>query len=83
MLSKGPRTRGLSQITREFQRFETGEKVNIIIDPSIHHGMPHSRFHGKTGTVVGTQGRSFVVEVYMGDKLKTVVSRPEHLRKSL
>jgi large subunit ribosomal protein L21e len=81
VLSKSPRKRGLSPITYEFQDFEVGEKVNIVLDPSIHRGMPHPRFHGKTGTVVGNQGKSFVVKVRDGNKLKTVVSRPEHLRR--
>ena len=81
ILSKSPRSRGLSPITREFQEFEVGEKVNIILDPSIHHGMPSVRFHGKTGTVMGTQGRAFVLAVKDGDKTKTVLSTPEHLRK--
>ena len=81
ILSKSPRSRGLSPITREFQEFEVGEKVNIILDPSIHHGMPAVRFHGKTGTVMGTQGRAFVLAVKDGDKTKTVLSTPEHLRK--
>jgi len=82
VLSKSPRKRGLSPITHEFQNFEVGESVNIVLDPSIHHGMPHSRFHGKTGVVAGNQGRSFVVKVRDGNKMKTVISRPEHLRKS-
>ncbi|HUV25289.1 MAG TPA: 50S ribosomal protein L21e [Methanomassiliicoccales archaeon] len=82
VLSKSPRKRGLSPITYEFQDFEVGERVNIVLDPSIHRGMPHPRFHGKTGTVVGNQGKAFVVKVRDGNKLKTVVSRPEHLRKS-
>lgn len=82
VLSKSPRKRGLSPITYEFQDFEVGEKVNIVLDPSIHRGMPHPRFHGKTGTVVGNQGKAFVVKVRDGNKLKTVVSRPEHLRRS-
>jgi large subunit ribosomal protein L21e len=82
VLSKSPRKRGLSPITYEFQEFEVGERVNIVLDPSIHRGMPHPRFHGKTGTVVGNQGKAFVVKVRDGNKLKTVVSRPEHLRKS-
>ena len=37
--------------------------------------------HGKTGTVVGPQGHSFVLHVKDGDKVKTVICRPEHLRK--
>jgi len=81
-LSKSPRRRGLSPITSEFQNFEVGEKVNIVLDSSIHRGMPHPRFHGKTGTVVGNQGKAFVIKVRDGNKMKVVVSRPEHLRKS-
>lgn len=82
ILRKDPRERGLSPITREFQQFEVGEKVNIVLDPSVHRGMPHPRFHGRTGTVVGSQGRSFLIAVRDGNKIKTVISRPEHLRKS-
>jgi large subunit ribosomal protein L21e len=82
ILRRTPRSRGLSPITHEFQMFESGEKANIFIDPSVHKGAPHLRFHGKTGTVVGQQGRSFVLEVKDGNKIKIVVSRPEHLRKS-
>jgi len=82
ILRKDPRKRGLSPITHEFQQFEVGERVNIVLDPSVHRGMPHPRFHGRTGIVVGTQGRSFLIEVRDGGKIKTVISRPEHLRKS-
>ncbi|MEM0448883.1 MAG: 50S ribosomal protein L21e [Methanomassiliicoccales archaeon] len=82
LLRKSPRSRGLSPITHEFQEFEVGEKVHIYLDPSIHHGMPALRFHGKTGTVIGMQGRAFVLAVKDGDKVKTVLSTPEHLRKS-
>ncbi|AGI48404.1 LSU ribosomal protein L21E [Thermoplasmatales archaeon BRNA1] len=79
LLQKKPRARGLSPITKGFQTFETGQKVNIVIDPSIHKGMPHSRFHGLTGVVVGQRGTAYEVSVKVGDKTKMVVSRPEHL----
>ncbi len=82
ILRKSPRQRGLSPITREFQEFQEGDKVNIIIDSSVHKGAPDIRFQGKTGTVVGSRGRAFVLEVRDGDKYKTVVARPEHLRKA-
>lgn len=81
ILRKTPRNRGLSPITHEFQEFASGEKANIFIDSNIHKGAPHLRFHGKTGTVVGPQGRSFVLQVKDGDKVKIVICRPEHLRK--
>jgi large subunit ribosomal protein L21e len=80
--SKKARERGLSPITRSFVEYSEGEKANIVIDPSIQKGQPHSRFHGQTGTVIGTQGGSYLLEVRMGKATKTVVVRPEHLRKS-
>jgi large subunit ribosomal protein L21e len=82
ILSKTPRTKGMTPITHEFREFEVGEKVSVVIDPAVHFGMPHSRFQGKTGVVSGKQGRAFVVQVKDGDKPKTVVARAEHLQKS-
>jgi large subunit ribosomal protein L21e len=80
--SKKARERGLSPITRSFVEYAEGEKANIVVDPSIQKGQPHSRFHGQTGTVIGTQGGSYLLEVRMGKATKTVVVSPEHLRKS-
>ncbi|UCD91942.1 MAG: 50S ribosomal protein L21e [Methanobacteriota archaeon] len=79
---KRARERGLSPITRSFVEFEEGEKANIVIDPSIQKGQPHSRFHGQTGTVVGNQGNAYLLEVKMGRKMKRVIVSPEHLRKA-
>ncbi|TET91841.1 MAG: 50S ribosomal protein L21e [Methanomassiliicoccales archaeon] len=76
------RERGLSPITRSFVEYEEGEKANIVIDPSIQKGQPHSRFHGQTGTVIGNQGRAYLLEVKMGRKIKRVIVNPEHLRKA-
>jgi large subunit ribosomal protein L21e len=53
--------------------------VHVIIDPSVHKGMPHPRFQGKTGEVVGTRGRAFVLKVNDGNASKTVITLPEHL----
>lgn len=81
ILRKKPRHRGFTTITRSLQQFNEGEKVNIVIDPSIHQGMPHIRFQGHTGTVVGKQGNSYRVQLTSGKKLKTLVVRPEHIRR--
>jgi len=83
ILRKTPRLKGMTPITHEFRTYEKGEKVSVVIDPGVHYGMPHTRFQGKTGVVTGQQGRAFVVELYDGNKLKTVISRPEHLKKAL
>lgn len=82
-LQKKSRARGLSPITKGLQVFESGEKVNIVIDPSVHKGMPFSRFHGLTGTVVGSRGAAYEVNVKSGNKMKMVVARPEHLVRNV
>jgi large subunit ribosomal protein L21e len=78
-LSRTVRARGKSSVVRAIQEFETGAMVHVIIDPSIHKGMPHPRFHGKTGEVVGTRGRAFVLRVTDGNATKTLITLPEHL----
>ena len=77
---KDLRARGVLPVTRVIQTFEVGQKVHIICEPSIQKGMPHRRFHGKTGSVVGQRGRAWLVEIRDGNKSKTVISRPQHLR---
>ncbi len=81
-LSRRPRERGLSPITRTLQVFDVGEHVNIVIDPSKHKGQPHPRFHGLTGTVIGTQGKTYMLNVKVGNMEKKLLVRPEHLRKN-
>jgi large subunit ribosomal protein L21e len=78
-LSRTVRTRGKSSVVKAIQEFDAGAKVHVIIDPSIHKGMPHPRFHGKTGEVIGKRGRAFVLKVTDGDATKTLITLPEHL----
>jgi large subunit ribosomal protein L21e len=78
-LSKSVRSRGVSPVIKAIADYETGAKVHVIIDPSIHRGMPHPKFQGKTGTVVGKRGRAFVLEVRDGDADKCIIVFPEHL----
>jgi len=82
VFQKRARDRGLSPITRIFQQFEVGEKASVNIDPSIHKGQPHVRFHGRTGTVTGSRGKAYLLKVRMGGKEKEIIVRPEHLRKA-
>ena len=67
---------GLSKILREYA---LGDRVLVRINPSIHKGMPHRRFHGKIGVVGERRGRAYVVNVSQGDAVKEIIVRPEHL----
>jgi large subunit ribosomal protein L21e len=74
------RRRGVLPVTSLIQRFEPGQKVHVVCEPSIQKGMPHRRFHGKTGTVVGQRGRAWLLAIRDGDKDKIVIARPQHLK---
>jgi len=79
---KRVRQRGLSPITRALQSFEEGQRAAIVIDSGVHAGQPHNRFHGMTGTVVGKQGRAYVLDVRFGGRVKKAIVLPEHLRRT-
>ncbi|HOX34304.1 MAG TPA: 50S ribosomal protein L21e [Methanoregulaceae archaeon] len=74
------RRRGLPPVTSVIQKFEVGQNVHIVCEPSIQKGMPHRRFHGKTGTVLGQRGRAWVLAIRDGNSEKVVIARPQHLK---
>ena len=78
-LKKTVREKGLSTITRALQEFAEGDMVNIDLDPSTQNGMPHPKFHGRTGTVIDQRGRAYIVEVRDGGLMKEIIVLPEHL----
>ncbi len=67
-------------ITKFLQEFDIGQNVVIYPEPSSHKGMPFPRFKGKAGKIVGKRGSAYLVEVKDGNMVKTVISRPEHLK---
>lgn len=67
-------------LTKFLQEFKKNQKVVISQEPSSHKGMPHSRYKGRVGTIAGSRGRSYIVEIVDGGKIKKVIARPEHLR---
>ncbi len=67
-------------ITKFLQKFEKGQTVVIVQEPSSHKGMPHPRFKGMIGKVIDVRGKSYIVEVRNGKKAKYIISRPEHLK---
>jgi large subunit ribosomal protein L21e len=78
---KKVRTRGLCGLSRFMVEYGAGDKVDIIGDPAFQtRGLPHRRFNGKTGVVVGARGRCFEVQVKDGDKMKTLFIGREHIR---
>lgn len=74
------RRRGIVPVTSLIQQFEIGQKVHVVIEPSVQKGMPHRRFHGMTGTVIGQRGRAWLLSIRDGGKEKILIARPQHLK---
>ena len=67
-------------VERYLKEFMPKQRVIIDVDPSSPKNIPHYRYKGKAGTVLNKRGRSYVVSIRIGDKDKTLMLRPEHLR---
>jgi large subunit ribosomal protein L21e len=80
-LRKNAREKGLSTVARKLVSYKVGERACIVIDPSVHQGQPHHKFHGTTGTIKGSQGRSYVLEIRTGGKNKRIIASPAHLKR--
>ena len=80
-LKNKPRDRGTSPPQRAVEEFDEGEKVHLKIDPSVPNGRFHPRFDGQTGTVEGTQGDAYKVDIVDGGKEKTIIVTAAHLRR--
>ncbi len=78
-LKKDTRAKGKRPISKTLQQFEKGDRVHVVIDPSVQKGMPYPRFHGKTGTVVEKRGRAYLVRISENKAKKTVICAPAHL----
>lgn len=79
-LLKEHREKGEPPVTHALREYAEGTPVAVVLNPSVHKGMPHPRFHGLTGMVEGRQGDAYVVKVRVGGSYKTLVARPQHLR---
>jgi large subunit ribosomal protein L21e len=76
------RNKGLPKVTSSFRKFKIGEKAIVKLDGRVQSGMCHPRYQGKTGTVTGTQGKAFLVEIVEGRKTKVLLLTPEHLKRN-
>ncbi len=68
--------KGLSSLLVEYS---PNDKVVIKIDPAQVKGMPHRRFNGLVGTVTKVGRRAVTVDVNVGNKVKKLVARKEHV----
>ncbi len=78
---KNYRQKGKLSLSRYFQTFEQGDKVNLKINSSIDKGRFFSRFYGLAGEITGKKGRCYQVKINDKGKEKTLYVHPIHLTK--
>ena len=79
---KGKRVRekGKIRLSEYFKNIEEGARVALVTEPSVGASFP-KRLKGLSGKVVGVRGNYKIVELKEGDKLKTFIVHPAHLKK--
>lgn len=80
LLRKKPREKGKVGLSKILREYKLGDRVVVKLDPSVHKGMPHRRFHGKIGIIEKKRGQAYVVSVTQGKAIKEIIARPEHLK---
>ncbi len=78
--AKKIRERGKLSLSSYFKKIEDGSNVALVTDAGIVSSYA-SRLKGMSGKVVGSRGRFKVVEIKDGNKAKTLVVHPVHLKK--
>jgi len=69
--------RGVSFMMIEYN---VGDRALVIIDPRQHKALPHRRYHGKVGIVKEVGRRSVTLDVKLGEKTKTLITRLDHIK---
>lgn len=80
-LRKSLRNRGKISLTKYFQGLKQGDKVRLCAEPAVQKGMYFLRFHGKSGVVEGKKGACYEIKIRDGNKEKTLIVHPVHLKK--
>ena len=62
----------------QYAKPEAGSLVTI--DPRQHKALPHRRYHGKVGIVKEVGRRTVILNVKLGDKTKTLITRLDHIK---
>ena len=86
LFAKPYKKHGAVPFSKYFVTYRVGDYVDVIADGSIHKGMPHKYYHGKTGRVFNVTAHA--VGVIVNKKVngriipKRIHVRIEHVRKS-
>ncbi len=86
--SHGFRHKSRSLLTKKYPRgvsfllyeYKVGGRALVKIDSRQHKGMPHRRYHGKVGTIREVGRRTLILDIKLGKKMKTLITRLDHVK---
>lgn len=78
--SKKVREKGKLGLSSYFKHLNDGDNVALVINRGVGISCP-GRLQGYSGKVKGSRGKFKVVEIKDGNKLKTFIIHPVHLKK--
>jgi large subunit ribosomal protein L21e len=67
-------------VTELVKSFSIGDRVVVDLK-SRFSGMPHPRYRGRHGEIVGERGKSYVVRIRDGNAVKELIIPAVHLQK--
>lgn len=62
------------------KEFDVGEKV-AVVPKGTFRDIPHPRYRGKIGTVLGKRGSAYVIKVRTMNATRTLIVPAKHLEK--
>ncbi|MCG8687460.1 MAG: hypothetical protein MI892_21460 [Desulfobacterales bacterium] len=74
------REKGKLRLSSYFKKLDDGDRVALVTDYGVKRSFPE-RLKGYSGVVSGSRGKFKLVEIKDGNKLKTFIIHPVHLRK--
>lgn len=74
------KTKGKEKMSKMFQELSAGDKVAVQIEPSVAFSFP-ARMQGRTGTVLTSKGKAYIIEIYDYNERKQYIINPVHLKK--
>ena len=77
--AKKIRDKGKIRLSSYFKSIEDGERVAVIDERGVRMNFPQ-RLRGLSGKVIGSRGKFKEVAIKEGDKTKTFVIHPVHLK---
>lgn len=78
--SKSVREKGKLSLGSYFKKLNDGDNVALVVDRGVKSSFP-PRLQGYSGRVAGVRGKFKLVEIKDGNKLKTFIVHPVHLKK--